>query len=59
MHLFSMQSAVDTIEQLQIKSTDFAQTQQSDIQDDPAFRQLFLPMCAPLGVDPLVSQKRF
>jgi len=59
MHAFSMQSAVDTIERLQIKLTDFAKTHQSDIQDDPAFRQQFLQMCAPLGIDPLVSQKGF
>ena len=54
-----MQCAIDTVEQLQIKLTDFAQTHQSDIQDDPAFRQQFLQMCAPLGIDPLVSQKGF
>jgi hypothetical protein len=59
MHALSMQSAVDTIEKLQIKLTEFAKKHQSDIQDDPAFRQQFLQMCAPLGIDPLVSQKGF
>jgi len=59
MHALSIQSAVDTIEKLQVKLADFAKKHQSDIQDDPAFRQQFLQMCAPLGVDPLVSQKGF
>jgi ESCRT-II complex subunit VPS22 len=59
MHALSMQSAVDTIEKLQIKLTEFAKEHQSDIQDDPAFRKSFLQMCAPLGIDPLVSQKGF
>ena len=54
-----MQSAVNTIAQLQIKITDFAKARQSDIQDDPAFRHQFLQMCAPLGIDPLLSQKGF
>ena len=57
MYVFSMQSAVDTIERLQIKLTDFAKTYQSDIQNDPSFRQLLLQMCVPVGIDPLVSQK--
>lgn len=59
MHALSIQTAVDTIEKLQVKLADFANKHQSDIQDDPAFRQQFLQMCAPLGVDPLVSQKGF
>mmetsp|Transcript_15169 Transcript_15169/g.31368 ORF Transcript_15169/g.31368 Transcript_15169/m.31368 type:complete len:264 (+) Transcript_15169:2-793(+) len=59
MHALSMQSAVDTVEKLRIKLADFAKKHQSDIQHDPAFRQQFLQMCAPLGVDPLVSQKGF
>ena len=58
-HAFNMQSAVNTIEQLQIKSTDFAKTHQSDIQDDPAFRQPFLQICSPLGINPLMGQKGF
>ena len=54
MHALSLQTAIDTIESLQVKLADFAKKHQSDIQDDPAFRQQFLQMCAPLGVDPLV-----
>jgi ESCRT-II complex subunit VPS22 len=59
MHALSIQTAVDTIEKLQVKLAEFAKKHQSDIQDDPTFRQQFLQMCAPLGVDPLVSQKGF
>mmetsp|Transcript_1443 Transcript_1443/g.3317 ORF Transcript_1443/g.3317 Transcript_1443/m.3317 type:complete len:284 (+) Transcript_1443:71-922(+) len=59
MHALSLQTAVDTIEKLQVKLAEFAKKHQSDIQDDPAFRQQFLQMCAPLGVDPLMSQKGF
>jgi ESCRT-II complex subunit VPS22 len=59
MHALSMQSAVDTIEKLQVKLSDFAKKHQADINDDPSFRQAFLKMCAPLGVDPLVSTKGF
>ena len=59
MHALSFQTAIDTIEKLQVKLADFAKKHQSEIQDDPAFRQQFLQMCAPLGVDPLVSQKGF
>jgi ESCRT-II complex subunit VPS22 len=33
--------------------TDFAKRHQHEIQADPAIRQKFLQMCAPLGVDPL------
>lgn len=55
----SLQSAVETVEKLQIKLTEFAKEHRSQIQDDPAFRSQFLKMCAPLGVDPLVSQKGF
>ena len=45
------------IEQLQNKLTDSAKTHHSEIQDNPAFRQQYLQMCALLGIDPLVSQK--
>jgi ESCRT-II complex subunit VPS22 len=55
----SFQSAVETVEKLQVKLADFAKKHKSAIQDDPAFRQQFLQMCAPLGVDPLVSTKSF
>jgi ESCRT-II complex subunit VPS22 len=59
MKAMSFQSAVETVERLQVTMADFAKKHQSDIQDDPAFRQQFLQMCAPLGVDPLVSPKGF
>ena len=55
----SFQSAVETVEKLQVKLAAFAKKHRSEIQDDPAFRQQFLQMCGPLGVDPLVSQKSF
>jgi ESCRT-II complex subunit VPS22 len=55
----SFQSAVETVERLQIQLAEYAKKHQSDIQDDPAFRQQFLQMCGPLGVDPLVSSKGF
>jgi ESCRT-II complex subunit VPS22 len=55
----SFQSAVETVEKLQGKLADFAKEHKSAIQDDPAFRQQFLQMCGPLGVDPLVSTKSF
>ena len=47
------------MEKLQLKLGEFAKKHKSSIQDDPAFRQQFLQMCAPLGVDPLVSTKSF
>ena len=55
----SIQSAVETVEKLQVKLAEFAKEHRSKIQDDPAFRSQFLKMCGPLGVDPLVSQKGF
>lgn len=55
----SLQSAVETVEQLQVKLADFAKQHRAEIQDDPAFRSQFLKMCGPLGVDPLQSQKGF
>ena len=55
----SFQSALDTVEKLRVKLSDFAKEHQSEIQEDPAFRQQFLAMCGPLGVDPLVSTKSF
>jgi ESCRT-II complex subunit VPS22 len=50
---------VETVEKLQVKLGEFAKKHRSEIQDDPAFRQQFLQMCGPLGVDPLVSPKSF
>lgn len=55
----SLQSAMETVEKLEIKLTDFAKKHAKEIQNDPAFRQRFLQMCAPLGVDPLLSKKGF
>ena len=55
----SLQSAIDTVEKLEVKLTDFAKLHQHEIKHDPVFRQRFLQMCAPLGVDPLASEKSF
>jgi ESCRT-II complex subunit VPS22 len=55
----SIESAVETVEKLQIKLAEFAKNHRTEIQNDPAFRQKFLQMCGPLGVDPLVSPKSF
>jgi ESCRT-II complex subunit VPS22 len=57
MKAISLQSAIDTIEKLEVKLTDFAKRHQDEIQNDPVFRHRFLQMCAPLGVDPLASKK--
>jgi ESCRT-II complex subunit VPS22 len=54
-----MQSAVETVEKLQLKLAEFAKKHRHEIQNDPAFRSRFLQMCGPLGVDPLVSPKSF
>lgn len=59
MKAISFQSALDTVEKLEVKLSEFAQKHQSDIQDDPVFRQRFLQMCGPLGVDPLNTKKSF
>ena len=53
----SLQSAIDNLERLELKLTEFAKAHKSEIQKDPVFRHRFLQMCAPLGVDPLASQK--
>jgi ESCRT-II complex subunit VPS22 len=55
----SLQSALETVEKLEVKLTEFAKKHAKEIQNDPAFRQRFLQMCAPLGVDPLLSKKGF
>lgn len=59
MQALSIQSAMDTVEKLEEKLTEFAKKHRSEIQKDPAFRYQFLQMCAPLGVDPLQSKKSF
>ena len=53
----SLQLAIDTVHKLQTKLSDFAQKHQKELRNDPVFRQRFLDMCAPLGIDPLASQK--
>ena len=55
----SLQSALDTVEKLELRLSDFAKRHQNEIQRDPVFRQRFLQLCAPLGVDPLSSKKSF
>jgi len=59
MKAISLQNALDTVEKLEQKLSDFAKKHQSEIQNDPVFRDRFLKMCAPLGVDPLASKKSF
>ena len=55
----SLQSAIDTVEKLEVQLTEFARLHRDEIQQDPVIRQRFLQMCAPLGVDPLASKKSF
>jgi len=55
----TLASAVETVQKLEIKLTEFAKKHKKEIQTDPAFRKRFLEMCAPLGVDPLASEKGF
>ena len=59
MPINNIMCTVDTVKQLEIKLTKFAQTHHKAIAKDPAFRHKFLSMCAPLGVDPLTSKKSF
>jgi ESCRT-II complex subunit VPS22 len=58
MKAVSLQSAIQTLEQLEIKLTQFAQQHQNEIKNDPVFRHRFLQMCAPLGVDVLSTSKQ-
>ena len=53
----SITSAVETVQKLEVKLTEFAKKHKKEIQNDPAFRARFLEMCAPIGVDPLSSEK--
>lgn len=55
----SVASAVETVKKLEVKLAEFAKKHKKEIQSDPAFRQRFLEMCAPIGVDPLASEKGF
>mmetsp|Transcript_59942 Transcript_59942/g.177738 ORF Transcript_59942/g.177738 Transcript_59942/m.177738 type:complete len:266 (-) Transcript_59942:65-862(-) len=59
MKAVSLSSAMETVEKLEVKLADFAKKHKKEIQHDPAFRKKFLEMCAPLGVDPLSSEKGF
>jgi ESCRT-II complex subunit VPS22 len=54
----SLQAAVSTLEQLQRKLEDFANTYQKELQQDPAFRHKFFQMCAPLGIDAFCSTRK-
>ena len=42
MKAISLQSAIDTVEKLEIKLTEFAKKHQSEIQNDPVFRQRYV-----------------
>jgi hypothetical protein len=58
MKTISYQSAIEMVEKLERKLTDFAVRHKHEIQTDASFRSMFLQMCAPLSVDPLVSSKK-
>lgn len=47
MKAISLQSALDTVEKLEVKLTEFAKKHQSEIQNDPVFRQRYV--CLYLG----------
>ena len=49
MKAISLQSALDTVESLEIKLTDFAKKHQTEIQNDPVFRQRYV-QCALVSV---------
>jgi ESCRT-II complex subunit VPS22 len=49
----SFERAVATIETLRTKVTDYLRAHEREFATDPAFRQRFLELCAPLGFDPL------
>jgi len=49
------QYALQCVEKLESKLSEFAIRYQDEIQNDSVFRQRFLEMCAPIGVDPLVA----
>jgi hypothetical protein len=50
---------METVGKLEVKLTEFAKKHAKEIQSDPAFRQRFLQMCAPLGVDLFCPKKDF
>jgi hypothetical protein len=43
MKAVSLQSALDTVETLEVKLTEFAQRHKAEIQHDPVFRQRYVP----------------
>lgn len=55
----NLSAAMETVEKLETKLSDFAKLHKNEIQVDPAFRAKFLEMCALLGVDILSSEKGF
>jgi len=55
----NLESAMETVQKLETKLSDFAKVHKNEIQLDPAFRAKFLQMCALLGVDILSSEKGF
>ncbi|KAL7500744.1 hypothetical protein ACHAWT_009016 [Skeletonema menzelii] len=59
LHAINLSSAMETVEKLETKLSDFAKLHKHEIQLDPAFRAKFLEMCALLGVDILSSEKGF
>ena len=59
LNALSLASAIETVEKLEIKLSDFAKRHKHEIQQDAAFRAKFLQMCALLGVDVLDSEKSF
>lgn len=58
MKAVSLQNAIDTLEELEMKLSQFARIHSDDIQNDPIFRYSFFQMCSPLGIDPLCSSKK-
>ena len=59
LNALSLASAMETVEKLEIKLSDFAKKHKYEIQNDPAFRAKFHEMCALLGVDVLDTEKSF
>ncbi|KAL7446961.1 hypothetical protein ACHAXM_010704 [Skeletonema potamos] len=59
LNALSLASAMETVEKLETKLSDFAKRHKNEIQHDPAFRAKFLEMCALLGVDIMSSEKGF
>jgi len=56
--VMTYKAAITTVQKLQDRLTAFAKDHKKEIQTDSAFRAKFLNMCAPLGVDPLQTEKK-